>query len=64
MNVVVGTAFKTETPVFADELEYLTFAPYWDVTPTIALKEIKPAALRNPQILDRNRYELVEGGSR
>jgi murein L,D-transpeptidase YcbB/YkuD len=62
MNVVVGTAFKTETPVFADELEYLIFAPYWDVTPTIALKEIKPAALKNPEFLTRNRYELVENG--
>jgi murein L,D-transpeptidase YcbB/YkuD len=62
MNVVVGTAFKTETPVFADELEYLIFAPYWDVTPAIALKEIKPEALKNPEFLVRNRYELVEGG--
>jgi murein L,D-transpeptidase YcbB/YkuD len=62
MNVVVGTAFKTETPVFADELEYLIFSPYWDVTPTIAKKEIKPAALKDPEYLTRNRYELVENG--
>lgn len=62
MNVVVGTAFKTETPVFADQLEYLTFAPYWDVTPAIAGNEIKPAALRNPEFLTRNQYELVQGG--
>jgi L,D-transpeptidase YcbB len=62
MNVVVGTAFKTQTPVFADELEYLIFAPYWDVTPSIALKEIKPEGLRDPQSLTRNRYELVENG--
>jgi murein L,D-transpeptidase YcbB/YkuD len=62
MNVVVGTAFKTETPVFASALEYLTFSPYWDVTPTIATKEIKPAALKNPEFLTRNRYELVEQG--
>lgn len=62
MNVVVGTAFKTETPVFAADLEYLIFSPYWDVTPAIALNEIKPAALRNPEFLTRNRYELVEQG--
>lgn len=62
MNVVVGTAFKTETPVFAADLEYLIFSPYWDVTPAIALNEIKPAALRDPQFLTRNRYELVERG--
>lgn len=62
MNVVVGTAFKTETPVFADQLEYLTFAPYWDVTPTIAVGEIKPAATKDPSFLARNQYELVEKG--
>jgi murein L,D-transpeptidase YcbB/YkuD len=62
MNVVVGTAFKTETPVFASALEYLTFSPYWDVTPTIADKEIKPAALKKAEFLTRNRYELVERG--
>lgn len=62
MNVVVGTAFKTETPIFADDLEYLIFAPYWDVTPTIMLKEVKPAALKDPEFLTRNRYELVEQG--
>lgn len=61
MNVVVGTAFKTETPVFFDNLEYLIFSPYWEVTPAIAVNEIKPAALRDPQFLTRNRYELVEG---
>lgn len=62
MNVVVGTAYKTETPVFADQLEYLIFAPYWDVPPTIAQNEIQPEALRDPEILTRNRYELVEHG--
>jgi murein L,D-transpeptidase YcbB/YkuD len=61
MNVVVGTAFKTETPVFFGELEYLVFSPYWDVTPAIARNEIKPAALEDPEFLTRNRYELVEG---
>ncbi len=63
MNVVVGTAFKTETPVFSDQLEYLIFAPYWDVTTTIAINEIKPTALKNPQFLTRNQYELVENGA-
>ncbi len=62
MNVVVGTAFKTETPVFSADLDYLIFSPYWDVTPTIANKEIKPAALKDPNFLTRNRYELVERG--
>jgi len=61
MSVVVGQAFKTETPVFAANMTYLIFAPYWDVTPTIAVKEIKPEAVKDPQYLDRNHYELVRG---
>jgi murein L,D-transpeptidase YcbB/YkuD len=61
MNVVVGTAFKTETPVFAANMTYLVFSPYWDVTPTIALDEVKPAALKNPHYLDQNHMELVRG---
>lgn len=61
MNVVVGTAFKTETPVFAADMTYLVFSPYWDVTPTIQLNEVKPAALKDPQWLDRNHMELIRG---
>lgn len=62
MNVVVGKAFKHETPVFAANMMYLTFAPYWDVTPTIAAEEVQPAALKDQGYLVRNRFELVENG--
>ena len=62
MNVVVGKAFKHETPVFAANMSYLVFAPYWDVTPTIAAEEVKPMALRDPNYLGKNRMELVENG--
>jgi L,D-transpeptidase YcbB len=62
MNVVVGQAFKTETPVFAADMTYLIFAPSWDVPPAIALKEIRPAALAHPEYLDQNHYELVREG--
>ncbi len=61
MNVVVGTAFKTETPVFAADMTYLIFSPHWDVTPSIALNEVKPAATRNPAWLARNHMELIRG---
>jgi murein L,D-transpeptidase YcbB/YkuD len=63
MNVVVGKAFKHETPVFAANMTYLVFAPYWDVTPTIAAEEVKPMALKHPDYLSRNRFELVENGT-
>ncbi|TFG51792.1 MAG: murein L,D-transpeptidase [Gemmatimonadales bacterium] len=62
MNVVVGRAFKSETPLFAANMEYLVFSPAWDVPSAIAETEIKPDALKDPEYLARNRYELVRNG--
>jgi murein L,D-transpeptidase YcbB/YkuD len=62
MNVVVGKAFKHETPVFAANMSYLVFAPYWDITPQIMAEEVKPLATKDPGYLTRNRMELVENG--
>jgi murein L,D-transpeptidase YcbB/YkuD len=62
MDIVVGKAFKSETPLFAANLEYLVFSPYWDVPPEIAAEEIKPEAEKDPEYLARNRYELVRNG--
>lgn len=62
MNVVVGKAFKHETPVFAANMSYLVFAPYWDVTPQIMAEEVKPMATKDPNYLAKNRMELVENG--
>jgi murein L,D-transpeptidase YcbB/YkuD len=59
MNIVVGKAFKSETPLFAANMEYLVFSPAWDVPSDIAENEIKPYALKDPEYLARNRYELV-----
>jgi murein L,D-transpeptidase YcbB/YkuD len=62
MDVVVGQAFKAETPLFAANMEYLIFSPAWDVPATIAENEIKPDAKKDPAYLARNRYELVRDG--
>ena len=43
MKVIVGEEFDgRETPVFSDKMEYVVFRPYWNVTPTIAEKELFP----------------------
>jgi murein L,D-transpeptidase YcbB/YkuD len=62
MNVVVGRAFKTETPVFTAWMTYLVFSPYWEVPKSIELNEIRPAAMRGAGYLRRNRMELLRGG--
>jgi murein L,D-transpeptidase YcbB/YkuD len=63
MNVVVGQAFKTETPVFAANMTYLVFSPYWDAPASIMRKEIRPKAMANAGWLARNHFELLRGGT-
>ena len=59
MDVVVGDAYGHRTPVFSDMLEYIVFAPYWDVPTSIALTELLPRARRDPHMLTVNNYEIV-----
>ncbi len=43
MNVVVGKAVRNETPVFAKDMKYIVFRPYWNVPSSITRGEIVPA---------------------
>lgn len=61
MDVVVGGGFRKHTPVFAADLRYLIFRPYWEVPASIMKDELLPRALRDPAFLERNRMVLVSG---
>jgi murein L,D-transpeptidase YcbB/YkuD len=62
MDVIVGKAFNsTETPVFAGDMTYLIFRPYWDVPIDIARKEILPSARTDPAVIERRRMQIVSG---
>jgi murein L,D-transpeptidase YcbB/YkuD len=61
MAVIVGRAMRTHTPVFADQMEYVIFRPYWNVPPSILRNESIPAIRRNPEYLARERLEIVRG---
>ncbi len=62
MDVIVGKSFdSTQTPVFAADMTYLIFRPYWDVPYSIALKEVVPAARKNPADIERRQMEIVRG---
>jgi murein L,D-transpeptidase YcbB/YkuD len=58
-NVVVGKAYRHETPVFEDEMQYVVFRPYWNVPPGIQRSEIVPAIQRDRDYVSRNNYEVV-----
>jgi len=62
MKVIVGCAVnKTQTPVFAADLESVIFRPYWNVPPSILRKELLPRIQRDPGYLERNHFEIVRG---
>ena len=60
MKVVVGRAYRSQTPVFADLMRYLIFRPYWIVPTDIQRKELIPKTRRNPDYLEENQYEVVD----
>ena len=62
MDVIVGRAVRTQTPVFAATLERVIFRPYWNVPVSIVRDEVLPAVRRDPRYFERQQMELVRGG--
>jgi murein L,D-transpeptidase YcbB/YkuD len=60
MNVVVGKAMRSETPVFIGNMTYLVFRPDWGVPPSIARREIVPPLEKDPAYLSKNGYDLLD----
>jgi murein L,D-transpeptidase YcbB/YkuD len=60
-NVVVGKSKVTNnTVIFNDNLEYIVFSPFWNVTSNILIKELLPALKRNRRYLSRLNMEVVD----
>ena len=59
MDVIVGSAGRTPTPVFADQMEYVDFSPYWNVPRSITVKELLPKLQKDPGYLARQGMEIV-----
>jgi murein L,D-transpeptidase YcbB/YkuD len=59
MRVVVGKK-DTPTPIFADDMTYIVFSPYWNVPPEIVKNETIPSALRDPAFLQRTNMEVLD----
>ncbi len=61
MKVVVGRAMRTQTPVFANNMKYVIFRPYWLVPLSIQRNELVPKTRRDPNYLADHGFEVVDG---
>jgi murein L,D-transpeptidase YcbB/YkuD len=59
MNVVVGKAVRHQTPVFAKDMQYIVFRPYWNVPTSILRSEIVPAIAKNRNYIANKNFEVV-----
>jgi murein L,D-transpeptidase YcbB/YkuD len=59
MNVIVGKALRHETPVFAKDMQYVVFRPYWNVPRSIQRSEIVPAIQRDRSYVPKKNYEVT-----
>jgi L,D-transpeptidase YcbB len=64
MNVVVGKALRTETPVFAKDMRYIVFRPYWNIPPSILRAEVIPGIVKDRSYLTRKRMEITDNSGK
>lgn len=60
MKVVVGQAFRHETPVFANDMKYIIFRPYWKVPASIQRRELVPQLRKDRDYFVKNAYEVID----
>jgi murein L,D-transpeptidase YcbB/YkuD len=60
MNVVVGKAYRHDTPVFTDVMQYVVFRPFWNVPYSISKSEFFPRIARDPDYLKKKGFEVVD----
>lgn len=59
MDVIVGSVNR-RTVVFSDKMDYVDFAPYWNIPPGIMKRKIMPAMQKNPNYLEQNNMEQTK----
>jgi L,D-transpeptidase YcbB len=64
MNVVVGKALRTETPVFAELMKYIVFRPYWNVPPSIVRNEIIPSIVKDRGYIGKKGFEVTDNSGK
>ncbi len=62
MRVVVGKAYRHQTPVFTGTMRYVIFRPWWNVPFSIARAELIPKIVRNRNYLAANNFAVFTSG--
>jgi L,D-transpeptidase YcbB len=60
MKVVVGQAYRHQTPVFAALMKSVVFRPYWNVPVSIQQAELLPKLRRDSSYLSKHGYQVVD----
>lgn len=63
MEVVVGKKLA-QTPVFAKEMQYIVFRPYWNVPRDITIAEVVPDIRKNSKYLAHEDLEITDQAGR
>lgn len=58
MRVVVGKK-ENPTPVFSDQMTYLTFNPFWNIPEKIAMKETVPLLRKDDDYAEKHGIQVV-----
>jgi murein L,D-transpeptidase YcbB/YkuD len=64
MNVVVGNAILHQTPVFAKEIKYIVFRPYWNLPLSIVRADVVPGLRRDSRYLAKKGFEITDRNGR
>lgn len=64
MDVAVGSAGPSRTPLMHDSIQSVVFAPAWNVPLSITRAELLPIATRDPYLLTLNGYEIISPAGR
>lgn len=62
-DVIVGRTYR-ETPVFASEMSYVVFNPWWEIPQRIARLDKLPAFKSDPASIARLGYDVLDLGGR
>jgi murein L,D-transpeptidase YcbB/YkuD len=60
MRVIVGKT-RQPTPVFTEKMRYLIVNPYWNVPTTVAIRDLIPKQLSNPDFFQSRSIRVLSG---